>query len=247
MKRVKKSLFMLFWIVFIVLAKTHWASLFLSWNEEVVKNCPTEIEIRIDTEDKEVNSAWVNLILNDNFIVNNVDSKIWVLRSYATPKKLKARIWEFENKEYLRLLWTTNSPNNFEWKWIFSKITITPKNDFTLEFYAIPWYEWEDSNLSTKDNWKVIDILWSVENKKFNIVDWECKYESLEEIKFEEPKTLISTEEITTKTEKSITTNKENIFDRSQETNFFKKNRVYLIIWTIIIFLVSLLLKKKKK
>ncbi len=44
-------------------------------SQEIIKGCPTTINILVDTQDEAVGTAEARLLLNDSFTVNKFDSK----------------------------------------------------------------------------------------------------------------------------------------------------------------------------
>lgn len=228
------------------------AKLMFSWADTMIKNCPTEIEIYLDTEGEKVGSAGVNIIMNDeNFIINDFNSNDGVFRMYTAPKKGTARKGKYEGKNFLRLIGSTSSANGYVWEWLFGKLTITSiADEVDLEFYIIPGYEGEDSNLATNKEWDIVDILTEVKNKKIQVNEWTCPIKALEPIEFSEEEVSVFVEKTKEKAEDTMEINEENIFDKSQETNWIKKNINYITIAIaiiIIIILLSLTLKKEKK
>ncbi|NOZ43646.1 MAG: hypothetical protein GXP45_00455 [bacterium] len=116
----------------------------------------------------------------------------------------------------------------------FGTLTITPHSDqINLEFYMVPGYEGEDSNLASNENGTMVDILDNVENKTIQTISGTCKLATLKTI------TLVDTENTTVFADKAefqfednTNINKENIFDKSQKDNRFKRNINYLAIFT---------------
>lgn len=227
------------------------AKLTFSWTDTMIKNCPTQVDVYLDTQGKEIGTAGVNIMLNkDEFTVNKFDTSEGVFRNYPAPKVLKARKGDFQWKNFLRLIGTTSSPNGFIWTGSFGTLTITPLGDkLTLEFYMIPWYDGEDSNLALRIDNNVKDILTEVENKTINVIEWDCPVKQLPEIKIIDTDTSVFAEDTKYIIEDNSDLNKENIFDVKQETNRFKKNINYIAISIaiLVIVLVVLLSRKKKE
>jgi len=249
----KSRIFTIIPILSILLIWTSMAGeISFQWPNQLIKNCPAEITIMMDTNWEEINTAWINILLDDSFTINQYNITEWVLRTYVNAKKMTARKGEYKWKDFLRLLWTSSSSKWFKWKWIFAKLMITPKSDtVNLDFYMIDWYDGEDSNLTSNIDWKITDILNTTNSLKIPVVEWECTIWALDEIDLNETNTtwlLIS--EVMESTEENIQVIKENIFDISQETNRFKRNLIYIAIVfaaIIIITLILILTKKTKK
>lgn len=236
-----------------VMAGTTFAGkLAFSGTDTMIKNCPTTIDIYVDTQGEEIGTAGVNIVLDDSFVVNRFESNEGVYRSYTSPKILTARKGSFEGKEFLRLLGTTSSPNGYQGEGVFGTITVTPTADkVNLDFYMIPDYDGEDSNLALDTDGDITDALTEVENKVFNVVDGECNVAALGEIEIEEPEASVFAEETEAKIEETLEINEENIFDMSQETNRLKKNMMYVAIAAAALILVIIIIvvarKKRKK
>jgi len=227
---------------------TNAATLSFSGADTLIKNCPSQIDIMIDTQQEEINSAGVNFFANDSYILNKVETNEGVFRSYANPKKLTARSKTFAGQEYRRILGTTSSRNGFKGNGIYASLIITPKSDtLILNFYAIPGSEWEDTNLVKVINGTTNDTLTEANSKTFTISKEECTVASLEELITTEPKPTVDTIEIEQVIEKTTETNIKNIFDRSQETNRLKKNRLYALIGLTVVILLILLVSSFKK
>jgi len=221
---------------------------FYTETETAIKNCPMQVDILLDTEWEEVNSIDLGVILNDSFEVNEVKSDDWVLRAYSKPKSMTARMWNFEWKEVMSMLASTNSPNWYKGEWKLLSLTVTPKSDvMDLEFYMVKWNEWEDTNLMTKKWDKIVDILNSVWNKKIKVTEWECWVEPLEKINLSWTETTVLAEEVEDIVAENTEINKDVIFDESQKTNIIKEYWLYIAIVLVAIVLVFILVSKNKK
>jgi len=223
--------------------------LYFQTPDEVIQNCPTKINIIMDTQGEDVNSAGINVLLNDSFVINKFDISSGVFRSYAKPKELTATKKEFKWLEFLRLLWTTSSPNGYQGKWIFATLTITPTSDqLNLEFYNIPWYDGEDSNLAViQKNNNIIDVLKATPKQQINTVQKECTITKLKKLDLKSIDTNINTEYVIDTIEDSIKVINKNVFDSSQEKNRIKRNFLPISILLLIIIIISITLLTKKK
>lgn len=225
------------------------ASISLVQSGQAIKDCPMQVKIMIDTEGKEINSAGINIFLSDEFIINKFNAEQGIFREYIPAKKLKSQSSDYANKEYLRLIASSSSQNWYKGEGEFWILTITPKtNTLNLELYMVPWSEWEDSSLVIiNDDNTANDILSKTNNLNISVIEWECNINQLTEIDLTQTETSIIAENVQQEVEEKISINTENVFDRNQETNRLKKNRIYLIIATVILVLFIFLLKPKKK
>lgn len=235
----------------LVIGTTFAGTLSFQTSGNIIKNCPTQIDIIIDTQDKEINTAWINIFLNDSFIINEYSAQWGVFRAYPGPKTHKASEEGFKEKEFIRFIGTSSSKEWFKGEGKFSTITITPTSDILdLEFYMIPEFEGEDSDLAyITEDWQVKDALTAVENKIIQTKKGECIIGKLEELKIEKDTNTITTIELLNIVEKDTEILEENIFDTSQETNRLKRNKINLIvaIWLLLIIITILTTRKKKK
>jgi len=220
-----------------------------SWSDTMIKGCPSQIDIYLDTSNKEVWTAGIDIFLDQkNFNINEFDSRQWVFRTYSKAKLFQARKWNYKWKDFIRILWTTSSSKGFKGLGKFGTLTITPHSDqINLEFYMVPGYEGEDSNLASNENGTMVDILDNVENKTIQTISGTCKLATLKTI------TLVDTENTTVFADKAefqfednTNINKENIFDKSQKDNRFKRNINYLAIFTWLLLIIFIIISSKK-
>ncbi len=225
------------------------AKLFFSWADTIIQNCPTNIDIYLDTQWEEIWTAWVNVILNnDEFIINKFESENWVFRLYPAPKILTARKIDFKWQKFLRLIGTTSSAKGFVWTGLFGTLTITANKDkVKLAFYMIPGYDGEDSNLALNNNGKIKDVLTEIENKTLTVIPWNCNVEQLEPIKIENIKPSIFAEDTQYQIEDTVKINKANIFDAQQADTRFKKNINYITIIVALMVIVLIIKLSHKK
>jgi len=142
---------------------------------EFVEDCPFPIEIQFDTEWTETTTIDVKILENETMEVIDFDWSKWDMWSYLWPKKSKARHPNFKNQPTSYILWTSNSKIN--WQWIFGTVRIKPLNNtkkVELNFYTIPNYNWDDSNISEIKSWTVIDKLNFVNSWIYKSVKWTC-------------------------------------------------------------------------
>jgi len=222
---------------------------FTSDSDTLIKNCPTEVKIMIDTEGDEVNSAGVNVILNDTFTVNKFSEEGGVFRDYVKARYYDAKKGEYKGQKFLNVVGTTSSANGFNGEGTFGTYTITAGNvdEVELGFYMIEDFNGEDSNLVmiTDDGNK--DVLTSAETKIFKVVEGECTVEAMPELTEEDITTTVNAEDVEEKVEDIIDVIDENVFDASQETTRLQTNWIYVAIALVALILILLIATKSKK
>jgi len=221
---------------------------FSTESDTVVKNCPIQVDILIDTEWEEVNSLDLGIVLNDEFEINEVKTDEGVLRTYSQPNSMTAKLGDFKGKEILSMLASTTSPNWYNGAGKLLSLTITPKtNKLNLEFYMIPGNEGEDSNLMVKKGDKIVDVLSTVNNKNITTTEGECNVEALEKMELTEVETTVLSEEVEDTIADTTEINKDVIFDESQEVTLLQEYGLYIAVILIAIILILILITRKKK
>lgn len=222
---------------------------FTSEAETLTKDCPTTIDVMIDTEGEEINSLDFVLLTNDSFVLNDVKTDEGVFRTYTNPKKSVANQWEYEGRDTVRMIATSASRNGFNGDGKLLSLIVTPKtNNVKLELYAVEGYEGDDTNLVmlTEDG-DAVDTLKAVEAANYSAIEGECTLATMEEISLEETEITVMAEEVEDIAEDTSKINEENVFDESQEKNFLQNNRVYLAIGLAIIIIILIAALKPKK
>jgi len=222
---------------------------FTSENDKLIKGCPAQIDIIIDTEWEEVNSVDLGIILNDGFTVNDFDTSEGVYRTYSQAKKMTAKEGDFNGKEFLSMLISTTSPNGYMGEGKLGTLTITPNTDeVTLSFYAVSDYDGQDTNLMVLEDGVSVDKLNKAESKTFKVIEGECTVTTLWEISLEEGEKSIKAEEVKEMIEDTTDVIETNVFDTNQEQTRIESNWLYVAIAIIlVIILLVVILKPKKK
>jgi hypothetical protein len=234
----------------LVLGTAHASTLsFVSQVETLTKDCPTTVDVMIDTEGQEINSLDFVLLENDSFVLNQIKTDEGVFRTYTNPKDSVANEGKYAGRNTVRLIATTASQNGFNGDGKLLSLVITPKSDnVKLELYDIAGYEGDDTNLVmvTEDN-EAVDTLKAVDPAEYNAVEGECALAPMEKISLEKPATTVSAEEVTNIIEDTTQVNEENVFDASQEKNFLQENWLYIAAGLAIIIIVLIVALKPKK
>ncbi len=235
----------------VVIGTTQAATLsFVSPTETLTKDCPVQIDVMINTEGQEVNSADFVLVQNDSFVLNEINTSNGVFRTYTQPTAATAREGEFKWEKVVRLVATTAAPKGFNGDGKFLTLTITPKTDnVNLNLYAIKDYAGDDTNLSAMVGDKAEDILTNVKNipVSYKVVEGSCTVAPLDAITLKETPTTVVAQEVENIVEDTTNLNEENIFDTTQTKNFFEENWLYLAIGVIVLIVIILAIKPKKK
>jgi len=222
---------------------------FSSESDTLIKGCPVQIDLNIDTQWEEVNSVDLGIMMNDGFTFNSFDIDDGVFRTYSNPKQAVARKGDFKGRNYLRVLATTASPNGYNGEGKLSSITITPTADeITLEFYAIPGHDWDDTNLMVMGEDKVVkDVLKEAQSKTFKVVEGECLVSALEEINLEEVEFTVSAEEVEDLVIDTTDVNEENVFDKTQIKTWVEINWMYLSGAALLLIIIIIIASRKKR
>ena len=240
----KQKLLIVLMTLCLPLANTaHAAKLMFSGADSMIKNCPSQVDIYIDSQEDDISTAGVNIVLyEDQFIVNEFLSNQGVFRLYPEPKMFTAREGDFAGKQFLRLIGSTSSANGYEGIGKFGTLTITPTADqVNLDFYMLPDFEGEDSNLVTDIDGNSTDVLTSIENKVIQVKEGECKVATLPALELTDIEGEIFADDALYKLEDTMQVNEENIFDKNQEAKWIKKNINYIAI-VIALLIVAVLL-----
>jgi len=177
------------YILYIIILFTVNCSLFTTWawlsfilqDENIIVDCPFEVDIILDTEGKKTNTVDIKIFDNQNLQIQDFLWDKGIFQYYSKPKIAKVRYWDNKNWKATYIMWTTNSNQTIKWKKTFGTIILTAKEvgEFTLEFYMIPNFNADDSNISYLKEWKIFDALNNVENIVLQIQKGECKPKNL--------------------------------------------------------------------
>jgi len=152
------------------------AKLFLEDKKTLIANCPNSINIMIDTEGITTNTVDVKLIKNQDYQISNLSYSGAVFGSYSKSLNAKIRQGKHKGSSALYILGTNPWIGNFNGKGKFASLSIIPQHTGSLkiDFYMIPNYNWDDSNISYIKWWKVLDALDKVINGNFQVTVGEC-------------------------------------------------------------------------
>lgn len=220
---------------------------FVSPTETLTKDCPAQIDVMINTEGEEVNSADFVLVTNDTFVLNEINTTDGVFRTYTQPTATTAKEGDFKGKNVVRLVATTASANGFNGDGKFLSLTITPTTDnVNLELYAIDGFAGDDTNLAVVKDGKAKDALTKALPITYKVVEGSCTVAPLEALTLEKAATTVMAEKIENVVEDTTNLNEENIFDTTQDQNFFEANWLYIAIGVVVLIVIILAIKPKK-
>jgi hypothetical protein len=243
MKNLSKVLLSSF-ALFVSLSVGFWAKIWLEpsgW--DLISQCTNNIDIMMDTDWVETNTVGVSFYIDDTvFALNDLDTVGWIFPAYTSFVRGKA--WHGDRKwqQTISFMWTTASKDWFKWKWKLATLKVVPLlwvNSFDIEFYAIPEFSADDSNINYSLDWEIFDALKEAIWAKYNVVQWECPI-------YEAPVIISEDDQIILKTQE-----KETFF--VHQMPFFKrlwvtlaKNVNYIVITLLIALILWFLFKNKK-
>jgi len=243
MKKMRKILlstsFLLLWI-----STTFAGKVWLEPSEwQFVSKCPFEVNIMVDTQWVESNTIWVVFYIDDSvFALNELDTQWAIFPAYTSFVRGKA--WHGDKKwmPTISIMGTTAQKNWFKWEWKYATLKILPlvwTKSLDLQFYAIPGFSADDSNINYTSWNSVLDALTQAIGGKYTFVDWECP-------NYETPVIIPEDEQVI------LRTNNKGIFFLHQMPLFSMIGRAlinninYIVIVLLILFILFVLLRKKK-
>lgn len=243
MKNLSKILLSVF-TLFVSFSFVLWAKIWFEpagW--DLISQCSNNIDIMIDTEWVETNTVGVSFYIDDTvFALNDLDTVWWIFPAYTSFVRGKAWNWDKKWQQTISFMWTTAKKEWFKWKWKLATISIVPLlgvNSFDMEFYAIPEFSADDSNINYTVDWEVFDALKEAVWSRYNVVKWECPEYNAPVIISEDDQVVLTTSE------------KEIFF--IHQMPFFKRiwifvmqNIDYIIILILIVLILWFLYKHRK-
>ncbi len=242
MKNLSKVLLSIF-ALFVSLSFGFWAKIWLEPSGgDLISQCSNNIDIMIDTEWVETNTVGVSFYIDDTvFALNELDTVGWIFPAYTSFVRGKA--WHGDRKwqQTISFMWTTAKKDWFKWKWKLATLSVIPLlgvNSFDIEFYAIPEFSADDSNINYTIDWKIYDALKEAIWSRYNIVAWECPEYNSPIIISEDDPVILKTQD------------KETFF--IHQMPFFKRiwkmlinNINYIIIITLAVIILFVFFRKK--
>jgi len=211
---------------------------------EFISECPFELDIMMDTEWVESNTVWVSFYIDDTvFALNNLVTENWMFPAYTSFVRSKAWHGDKKWKETISFMWTTAKKSGVKWKWKLATIKVTPLlwvNSMDFEFYAIPWFSADDSNINYLLEDKIADALTEAVWGHYTFVSWECPNYGTPVVISENDQTVLKTSD-----NENFDLPSDNIINNFVVIIISNIKYIWIGILLIIIFIV--LLKKKKE
>lgn len=242
MKNLSKILLSVF-ALFISLSFGFWSKIWLEPSGgDLISQCSNNIDIMIDTEWVETNTVGVSFYIDDTvFALNELDTVGWIFPAYTSF--VRGNAWHGEKKwqQTISFMWTTAKKEWFKWKWKLATLKVIPLlwvNSFDIEFYAIPEFSADDSNVNYTLDGEIYDALKESIWGRYNVVEWECPL-------YEAPVIISENDQVILKTQ-----DKDTFF--VHQMPFFKRiitmivnNINYIIIIALAVFILFVFFRKK--
>ena len=228
-----------------------WISTTFSWKLwlepstwQFIAKCPFEVNIMVDTEWVDSNTIWVSFYIDDSvFALNGLNTEWAIFPAYTSFIRGKAWHGDKKWKQTISIMWTTAQKNWFTWKWKYATLTILPLvwvKSLDFQFYAIPGFSADDSNINYASWNTVLDALTEAIGGTYTFVDGECSGYTV-------PVPIPEGEAVVLKTSS-------NDFFFMHQMPFFPRlakmfinNIQYIVIVILCLFILLILLKKKDK
>jgi len=145
---------------------------------EFISRCPFTIDVMMDMEWVESNTVWISFFIDDSvFALNEFDSVWWMFPAYTSFVRGKARHGEYKWRETISVMWTTAQKKWVSWKGKFVTLKILPllwTKSMKLDFYTIPGFLADDSNINYASGDKIYDALIESIWWSYTFVEGEC-------------------------------------------------------------------------
>lgn len=244
MKNLWKTL-LLWFALFISISSVFWAKIWLEPSEwDLISQCPNSVDIMIDTESVETNTVGISFYMDDtSFALNELDTVWWVFPAYTSFVRWKAWHWDNKWQQTISFMWTTAKKDWFKWKWKISTLNIIPLlwvKSLDIEFYAIPEFSADDSNVNYAIDWEIYDALKEAIWGKYNIISWECPQYNSPIIISEDDQVVL-----TTQTKKKFFFHQMPFLEKI--VKILINNITYISIIILVLLILFFILKKNKK
>ncbi len=147
-----------------------------SW--QFISQCPFEVNIMTDTEWVESNTIGVVFYIDDSvFALNELNTAWAIFPAYTSFVRGKA--WHGDKKwtQTISIMGTTAQKGWFTWKGRFATLKVLPllwTKSLDLQFYAIPGFSSDDSNINYTSWDTVLDALTQSIGGHYTFVDGTC-------------------------------------------------------------------------
>jgi len=210
---------------------------------QFIAKCPFEVNIMVDTEWVDSNTIWVAFYIDDSvFALNELNTQWAIFPAYTSFVRGKAWHGDKKWKQTISIMWTTAQKNWFTWKWKYATLSVLPLvwvKSLDFQFYAIPGFSADDSNINYASWNTVLDALTQAIGGTYTFVDGVCSG-------YGAPVPIPEDEAVILKT------NNKDFFFAHQMPFFprlakmFVNNIQYIIIVILCLFILFILLKRKK-
>lgn len=211
---------------------------------EFVAECPFEVDIMIDTEWVESNTVWISFFIDDTvFALSDLITTDWMFPAYTSFVRWMAWHGDRKKQETISFMWTTAKKSGIKWKWKLATLKMIPLlgvNSINFDFYAIPWFSADDSNINYLFEGQILDALTEAIWGYYTFVKWDCP-------NYETPIVIIENDEVMLKS----SDNKKFKLPADKFINklyiIFVGNVKYILVWLLLLAIIIVLLKKTKK
>lgn len=112
---------------------------------EAIENCPTSVDVYLDTEGQETTAMDLRVLEDKSFTFNDFNGQGGLFRSYSTP-----RITESGKQKSMYVIASTVSRQGINGSGKLGTLTVTPlanSTQLSLKFAMVPWADADDSNV----------------------------------------------------------------------------------------------------
>jgi len=211
---------------------------------QFMAECPFEVNVMVDTEWVESNTIGVAFYIDDSVFALNDLNTVWgMFPAYTSFVRGKARHGDKKWAQTISIMWTTAQKKWFTGKWKFATLKILPLvgvKSLDFQFYAIPGFSADDSNIDYASWNTVLDALTEAIWGTYTFTTGDCP-------NYEVPVPIPEDQEVL------LRTNDNGIFFTHQMPFFprmrrmFVNNINYIAIAILIIFILLVAFKKQRK
>ena len=211
---------------------------------EFISECPFEVDIMMDTEGVESNTVWISFFIDDTiFALSDLITDGWMFPAYTSFVRWMAWHGDRKKQETISFMWTTAKKDGVKWKWKLATLKITSLlwvKSMDFDFYAIPWFSADDSNINYLLDGQIADALTEAIWGKYTFVKWECP-------NYETPVIIAEDDQVVLKTQEDDTYFVHQSSFLVRAWSWFLNNISYVIVWWLLLVIIIILLKKKKE
>jgi len=210
---------------------------------QFIAKCPFDVTIMVDTQWVESNTIWVSFYIDDSVFGLNELNTVWAIFP-AYTSFVRGKAWHGEKKwmQTISIMGTTAQKNGFTGKGKYATLKILPLmwvKSMNFQFYAMPWFSADDSNINYASWNTVLDALTEVIWGSYTFVDWECPA-------YELPIPITEGEEVILKTSDKKFFFVHQMWFFSRLLKLFIDNISYIAIVTLLLIILFVAIKKKK-